>query len=109
MYPCQEYSPSEYIESKQALADKIAAIDAIIEAMENTQLDTAMGAGGGIAMYELDDGHVRIKTTYRGVAEIQTAIDLLEKRKIKFQNRLQGRATVLMDKSVLRGNSRWLY
>ena len=57
-------SASIYIQSSPALCDKIAKIDLIITALEDTALSSA--ANDNIEEYWLDDGQSKIKTTYKG-------------------------------------------
>ena len=99
----QEYTIADYLESKTDLAARCDAIDAIIDQGLLLLASNVGGQGGNIAMYELDDGQVRIKTGYRSITEVSAGIDALEKLRNRYLNRLRGRTTVLMDKSVLRG------
>lgn len=62
--------------------------------------DTAAGIGGNVSMYELDDGQVRIKTGYRSVEDVTKGITALETMRQMYLNRLNGRATVLVDRHV---------
>jgi hypothetical protein len=98
-----EYTPNEYIASKCSLREKIAAIDVII--MNNIALigNAVSGSTAGTAMYELDDGQVRIKVSYDTTNSIIAANTALEKMQQMYINRLNGRTTVLRSKSTLRG------
>ena len=98
---------SGYLESKTDLAARIVVLNAAILASENMLLDLATGVGAGIAYYELDDDQVRIKTGYRSVADVMTGIDALERRKNKLINQLNGRGSVLQDRSTFQGPGRF--
>ncbi len=99
-----EYSTiSGYLESKTDLQSRILAIDAIISTSILLLADTAGGAGGNIAYYEMDDDQVRVKTGYRSLQDVSAGIDALTKIKNRFINQYNGRASVLQDKSTFRG------
>jgi hypothetical protein len=101
---CIEYrSIYNYLDSIKETYDRIIAIDALIE-KNILAIGAALdGPGAGIAMYELDDGQVRIKTNYRSTTDIINANTALEKMKQLYVNRLNGRTTILRDKSTFRG------
>ena len=67
---------SQYIESKCSLAAKIAAIDALIEAMELKMLDTT--AGAIYDEYQMDDGQMKVRTKFRSVQDVADGITALE-------------------------------
>lgn len=101
---CIEYSSVyNYLDSISSTYDRILAIDALID--KNILVIGAALDGGtaGISMYELDDGQVRIKTNYTSTTELIAANTALEKMKQLYVNRLNGRTTVLRDKSTFRG------
>lgn len=88
-------SAAAYVESCKTLKDKIAAIDAIIDALETTALKAA--STGNITSYSLDDGQTRINTVYRNAAEVEASISAFEKIKQRYINRLNGHRTRLVD------------
>ncbi len=92
-----------YIQSRTDLRAKIIAIDAIIQANEDLVLQQVLSQAGGTAMYELDDGQVRIKVGYRSIAELTKTMNDLEAIKQRYVNRLDGRRVVLRDASTFRG------
>lgn len=95
-------SASEYIGSCASLAAKIAALNAIQEAL----LTTAMRAveQGDISQYSLNDGQVIISTTYRNSKEITEAYQAFERIKQMFINQKNGRMVRLVDSKTFNGN-----
>jgi len=83
------------IQSETTLAAKIAKIDAIIVALEDTMLKAA--GTGNLEEYSLNDGQVIIKTTYRNTEEVIKSITDLEKIRQMYVNRLNGRHIRLVD------------
>lgn len=98
-----EYTISSYIQSKCTLAERIEAIDLMISNAIALMGDTIDGSGGNIAMYELDDQQVRIKTTYRSIEDVEKGITALERMKQRYINQYNGRAFVLQDRGTFRG------
>lgn len=88
---------SEYLESKLTLADRIRAIDVLIDKAILSMGDTVNGVGGNISTYELDDGQVKIKTGYRSISEVEAGIKSLERMKNLYINKLYGRSVQLRD------------
>jgi hypothetical protein len=99
----QEYTLAGYIESKCTLAERIVAIDALIDKGILLMADTIDGAAGNIAMYELDDQQVRIKTNYRSIDQVAAGVRALERMKQLYVNKYNGRAFVLQDRGTFRG------
>ena len=64
------YSIADYINSRTDLQSKIAAIDILIDKMFIAVAESIDGAGVGIGQYSLDDGQVKINTTYRSVEQV---------------------------------------
>lgn len=93
-------SASIYIEGATSLCDKIARIDTIIDALMTTALQSA--ANENIEEYWLDDGQSKIKTIYRGTAQIMESIKSFETIKQLYVNRLNGRVVRLVDSKSLR-------
>lgn len=93
-----------YVQSQTTLAAKIAAIDAIIAALENSAL---LAAGSeGVSEYQLNDGQTIIKQVYRGTAGISRAITDFETIKQRYINQLQGRMVRLVDSKNFGNNGR---
>ena len=88
-------SLSIYINSKKDLKAKIAAIDAILEALDATELDAALNEGR--AEYILDDGQTKIQLNYRGIEGIEKARFILEQRKQRYINTINGRVNRAID------------
>lgn len=98
----QTYTISGYLNTKSDLLGKIEAIDLLIDKMFTACAEAIDGAGSGIGQYSLDDGQVRINTTYRSVSEVKSGIDSLEQLKQMYLSRLRGRTTVLKDEKTFR-------
>jgi hypothetical protein len=91
-----EYDSAEiYIQSKTTLREKIAAMDAIISALETTALKAA--GTDNISEYQLDDGQTKIRTMYRGASAVFRAIQDFERLRQMYVNRLNGRMVRLVD------------
>lgn len=78
-----------YVQSRTTLLDKIAAIDAIIEALEAQALVQA--GSDSVQEYSLNDGQTIIKKIFKGSVGIASAIDDFERIKQRYINRLNGR------------------
>ena len=96
------YTISEYLESKTKLADRIIAIDALIDKMILSTVEAVDGMNPTIGEYQLDDGQVKVKTVYRSIEQVQSGITALEQIKQMYVNRLRGRITVLRNRDVFR-------
>lgn len=85
---------SAYVESCSTIKAKIAALNAIQDAL----LTTAMKAveTGHITQYSLNDGQTIIQETYRSAKEITEAYNGFETIKQMYINRLGGRMTRLV-------------
>lgn len=84
-----------YIQSATTLRAKIAAIDAIIDALEAQAIDAV--ATQNLTEYQLNDGQTIIRQTYRGAGGIAKAIEDYERIKQRYVNRLSGRVFRAMD------------
>jgi hypothetical protein len=93
-----------YVQSQTTLQAKIIAIDAIIQALEDSALLIA-GGGDAVSEYQLNDGQTIIKQVYRGSAAISKAINDYEIIKQLYVNRLNGRVVRSIDSKNFR-NSR---
>lgn len=87
------YTIKEYVESKPDILSKIKAIQNVIDAMELTLLDSVGSAN--YSEYQLDDGQMKVKTTYRSPKDVTAGITELEKLKQRYVNRYNGRCVVL--------------
>lgn len=86
------FTISQYIEDKPTLLGKIAAIDAMIDALELKILDVT-----GTAEYDeysLDDGQMKVRTKYKSVGDVVAGIDGLEKLKQRYINKHNGHTMV---------------
>lgn len=88
----------DYIGCNQNTIEKIARIDAIIEALEDSLL--LLAANSDVEEYRLDDGQTVIKTIFRDPALIEDAIDKLQKRRTRLINRCHGYRYNLTDGNV---------
>jgi hypothetical protein len=95
-----------YIQSCTTIREKIARIDAIITALENTALKAA--ANDNITEYSLNDGQTIIRTVYKGADAVLNSIAAFEKIRQMYINRLNGRVMRLVDGKNFtgRGNGR---
>ena len=84
-----------YVKSAADLKAKIARIDTIITALEDSALESA--ANQNFEEYQLDDGQSRIRTNYRSTEDIFKSINGFEKLRQQYINRLLGRQTRLVD------------
>ena len=87
------YTISEYIQSRSSIANRINAIEMLIDQMY-AEMGEAIG-NVGVAEYQLDDGQMKIRTNYRSVDQIAKGIDALETQLQMYINRYNGRATIL--------------
>jgi len=96
-------SASEYIGTCASINARIAAINAIQDALL-TQALIAIEQNGTISQYSLNDGQVIISTTYRSPEQIKK--DYLAYEQLKnmlIMNKL-GRKTRLVDSKTFNGN-----
>ena len=88
-----------YIQSAASLLEKIERYDAIILALEGQSLIAAGDAN--TEEYSLDDGQVKIKTLYRDLVSITSAIINFEALRGKAFQKLQGQTIVLKSRRGL--------
>lgn len=81
-------SAGEYVESCSGLKAKIAAIDAIIQALLVQALKAA--EKGAVSQYSLNDGQVIISSTYRSAEEVSNSINAFRRLKNEFIFELYG-------------------
>ena len=84
-----------YIESQTSLDAKIAAIEAVINAMISQLLKSAATATK--AEYMFNDGQTTIKNTYRSPAEVAKAIKEFKSIKDMYVAQKNGRVQRLVD------------
>lgn len=87
-----------YIDCSTGVNDEIARIDAIITALMDAELNSAINSGD-IEEYSLDDGQTKVKTVIRDPEKITKSIAALERRKNHIINsNCIGRVVKLRDK-----------
>lgn len=79
-------TPSDYIRTATDRVDRIKKIDQIIESIYDSMLDGT----GNIEEYHYNDGQTVVKAIYRSLNSMQEAIDLLEARREKERQGLEG-------------------
>lgn len=82
-----------YIEGATTLESRLLRITQIIEALELRAVESV--ANEDVEEYSIDDGQVKIKTSYRGLENISKAIQAYEIIKQRILNKLNGRSMVL--------------
>ena len=88
---------SVYIESKTSLLEKINAIELIIDAMLIKIAESVDGKDITVQEYWMDDGQMKVKTSYRSTDDIFGSMKKLEKMKQIYVNKYNGRSFVLRD------------
>lgn len=96
-------STKKYIESLTTTEARIAGIDKCIDALLLVMIESADKEY--ISEYSLDDGQTKIRTAYRGVAQIAATIQALTKTRNLFVNRKMGRSFRLVDGGNFTGNN----
>lgn len=91
-----------YIQSCTTLQAKIAAIDLIIQALEDASLSAA--SSSNVSEYQLNDGQTIIKELFRGPKGIADSINAYEAIKQRYVNRLNGRVVRGVDSKNFRHN-----
>ncbi|PXX26293.1 hypothetical protein C7967_11555 [Thalassospira sp. 11-3] len=91
-----------YIESKPTLLAKIQAIEALIDSMFLRMAEVAGGLGSTVDEYSMDDGQMKVRTSYRNVDDVSQGIKALEALKQQYINRYNGRVVNLRDARGLR-------
>lgn len=93
-------SSAIYVQSCIGMRARIAAIDAILDALFATALKAA--AGEDISQYSLNDGQVIIATTYKTAGDVERSIIAFERMKHMYMNQLNGRVIRLVDSKNFR-------
>lgn len=86
-----------YLESKKSILEKIRAVDALIDTMTLRMADVAGGLAAVTDEYWMDDGQMKIKTSYRSIDQVEAGINALEKMKQRWVNKYNGRIMTLRD------------
>lgn len=84
---------SHYFEEKSKLIGKIATYDLIIEGMEKAILESTVS--GHLVQYELDDGQMKVRTMYRSIKDMTSAMQGLIKLRQMYVNKHNGSVVVL--------------
>lgn len=93
-------SSSIYVTSATTLREKLTRVNAIITALEDVALKAA--ANGDVSQYSLDDGQVKIMTTYRTAEDVAKSIQAFEVIRQRYINQLNGRMVRLVDSKNFR-------
>ncbi|HET8827764.1 MAG TPA: hypothetical protein VFM79_00410 [Pelobium sp.] len=64
--------------------------------------DVVAGLNVSVEEYQMDDGQMKVRTRYRTPKDVQAGVQSLETMKQLYQNRLNGRVTVLRDSRSFR-------
>jgi len=83
----------QYIECKSKLIGKIKTYDLLIEKLEGV-LDEAL-ASGSLSEIEVDDSMMRVRSRYRSIKELESALNGFIQRRQYYINKYNGRVTVL--------------
>ena len=87
-----------YVNCSDDTKEKITRINAIITALEDSELNAA--ANGDISEYWLDDGQTKIKTVFRDPKAIENTIQALIRRRTRLQNICAGYRYGLQDGNI---------
>lgn len=89
MEPVTYDSCDIYIQSVPKARQRLARLEAVIDALEASLLK---GAGkANFSEYWMDDGQTKIKTVYRNANDVIAAIENIEKLRQIYINRINGR------------------
>jgi len=90
------YTIEEFYGTCTTRKERIAKIDIIIDALLDASV---IGAGSSCVVEEsLDDGQTKIKSIYRSMSEVETAIHRFTRLQTKYANMCKGRSTRLRDR-----------
>jgi hypothetical protein len=84
---------SHYFEEKSKLLGKVATYDLIIEGLERAMLESTVS--GHLVQYELDDGQMKVRSNFRKISDLVSAMQGLQKLRQGYINRHNGRVSVL--------------
>lgn len=82
-----------YFEEKSKLIGKVETYDILIEGLENAILESTVS--GHLVQYELDDGQLKVRTMYRSIKDMITAMNGLMMLRQRYINKYNGAVTVL--------------
>lgn len=83
----------QYLESPTVLKSKIQRFDSLIEAFE-LKMIASVGQSGYLEM-QMDDGQMKVRSTYRSMKDLEDALHALEKARQRYINRFNGRISTL--------------
>lgn len=92
-----------YIQSKKSLAEKVTAVQEIIDALDGQLLVLAM-QDSPLSEYMLNDGQTTIRAYYRTTSSIVATQEALERRKWSYINQINGRVVRMVDSKNFIGN-----
>jgi len=93
----QYCSIMEFIQGKSTAIDRLAAVEICIDNAILLLASVTSSPTANISEYQLDDSMVKLKTTYRSIADIQASISALEKMANIYRNQIRGRQMVCKD------------
>ena len=96
------YTIAEFLESKTTLQERIFALDVLIDKLILSTAEAVEGMNPSVSEYQLDDGQVKIKTSYRNIDDVLAGVKALEQMKQMYVSRLRGRVVVLRNSQIFR-------
>lgn len=84
---------SHYFEEKSKILGKVDTYDLLIEGLEKAILESTVS--GHLVQYEMDDGQMKVRTMFRKVSDLVTAMEGLQRLRQGYINRYNGRVTRL--------------
>lgn len=92
-----ECTISVYIGSKTTARERIEAIESLIDTMMLRMTEVGEGSAATVDEFSLDDGQMRVRTSYRSIADVEAGIKALLRLKSHYVNQYNGNITVLRD------------
>lgn len=101
---CVYLNPRQYLTDSKTLEDRIHRIEQLIDAMILSTLDTvsAEDYNPNVSEYQLNDGQMIVRTSYKTNNDVFASIQQLEKTKQIYVNQLNGRVMTSRDIRSLR-------
>jgi hypothetical protein len=96
------YTIAEFLESKTTLQERISALDVLIDKLILSTAEAVEGMNPSVSEYQLDDGQVKIKTSYRNIDDVLAGVKALEQMKQMYVSRLCGRVVVLRNSQIFK-------
>lgn len=87
------YTLSEYIRSRKSLKSKIEATEVMIDKLQDKMLDSIDDIQN--SEYLLDDGQVKVQSSFRSTYEIEKSLKALERMLQMYINQYNGRIYVM--------------